>query len=107
MEEVKCVCVGDGAVGKTCMLISYITDSFPTEYDPNDFEYYTANVMVDGLPISLGLWDTSGQEAYDRLRLLSYSNTDVFIVCYSIISPTSLENVGKKWPHVCIAMGCD
>merc|ERR1712224_711449 len=44
-----------------------------------------------------GLWDTAGQEDYDRLRPLSYPNTDVFIVCYSIISPTSLENVGNKW----------
>merc|ERR1712176_1390864 len=41
--------------------------------------------------------DTAGQEDYDRLRPLSYPNTDVFIVCYSIISPTSLENVGNKW----------
>eukprot|EP00486_Rosalina_sp_Unknown_P014784 CAMPEP_0201591650 /NCGR_PEP_ID=MMETSP0190_2-20130828/189762_1 /ASSEMBLY_ACC=CAM_ASM_000263 /TAXON_ID=37353 /ORGANISM="Rosalina sp." /LENGTH=143 /DNA_ID=CAMNT_0048050065 /DNA_START=750 /DNA_END=1181 /DNA_ORIENTATION=- len=53
--------------------------------------------MVDGKPIQLGLWDTAGQEDYDRLRPLSYPQTDVFLVCYSIISRSSYENVRSKW----------
>jgi Ras-related C3 botulinum toxin substrate 1 len=53
--------------------------------------------MVDGKPINLGLWDTAGQEDYDRLRPLSYPQTDVFIVAFSIISTNSLENVQSKW----------
>ena len=49
--------------------------------------------MVDGRPINLCLWDTGGGEEYDRLRPLSYRGTDVFIICFSITSPNSIENV--------------
>ena len=97
MEGVKCVVVGDPTTAKTVMLISYIWDGFPTEYEPTFLDNYQANVMVDGRPISLGLWNTSDQEDYPRLRPTSYPNTDVFIVCYSVISPTSLQNVRNKW----------
>lgn len=97
MESLKCVCVGDGAVGKTCMLMSYSMDAFPEDYVPTIFDNYTAMCMVDGKPTSLGLWDTAGQEDYDNLRPLGYHATDIFIVCYSVDLPSSLRNVKEKW----------
>lgn len=54
-------------------------------------------MVVDGVQVSLGLWDTAGQEDYDRLRPLSYPQTDVFLICFSVASPSSFENVTSKW----------
>lgn len=97
MENVKVVTVGDGAVGKTSMLISYTSGRFPNTYVPTIFDNYIANVMVDGTPISLNLWDTAGQEDYDRLRPLSYPSTDCFLLVYAVDSKTSLKNAQYVW----------
>ena len=85
--------VGDGAVGKTCLLMVYSQNAFPGEYVPTVFDQYQVNVDIKDRVINLGLWDTAGQEDYDRLRPISYPDTNVFLVCFSVISPDSFENV--------------
>ena len=110
MQTLKCVVVGDGAVGKTCLLISYTTNQFPADYVPTVFDNYAVTVMIGDEPYTLGLFDTAGQEDYDRLRPLSYPSTDVFLVCFSVISPPSFENVKEKWfpevHHHCPGVPC-
>ena len=61
------------------------------------FDNHKVTVLMDDQPIKLGLWTTQGQDDYDRLRPLSYPQTDVFLVCFSLVSSTSLENVANKW----------
>jgi len=93
----KLVIVGDGACGKTCLLIVFSKDQFPEVYVPTVFENYVADIEVDGKCVELALWDTAGQEDYDRLRPLSYPDTDVILMCFAIDSPDSLENIPEKW----------
>ncbi|RZC41108.1 Ras and/or Miro domain containing protein [Asbolus verrucosus] len=93
----KLIVVGDGGCGKTCLLIAFAKDIFLSDYKPTVFENYVADVEVDGKTIELSLWDTSGQEDYDRLRPIQYPDTDVAIICFSVMWPTSLENVTTRW----------
>ena len=172
-------------MGKTCLLISYTTNKFPSEYVPTVFDNYAVTVMyvlsfansaptirlrlslgsshlvippptfileppgatdsgregrppgllhpqrhpqspcrarrgslvtdkrrnrIGDEPYTLGLFDTAGQEDYDRLRPLSYPQTDVFLVCFSVTSPASFENVREKWfpevHHHCPGVPC-
>ena len=93
----KLVVVGDGGCGKTCLLIVYSQNRFPEEYVPTVFENYVPIVDYRGQKVEFALWDTAGQEEYDRLRPLSYPETDVILICFAIDYPTSLMNVKDKW----------
>ena len=95
--KLKLVIVGDGACGKTCLLMVFRNDEFPPDYVPTVFENYVKELTVDDKNIELELYDTAGQEDYDRLRPLSYPGSDVILVCYSVDSPNSCDNVKERW----------
>ncbi|XP_053376128.1 ras-like GTP-binding protein RHO [Mercenaria mercenaria] len=93
----KLVIVGDGSCGKTCLLHVFSKGQFPEFYIPTVFETYVADIEVHGKLVELALWDTAGQDDYDRLRPISYPDTDVILLCFSVDNPESLENIREKW----------
>ncbi|KAJ2767306.1 GTP-binding protein Rho1 [Coemansia nantahalensis] len=97
--ERKIVVVGDGACGKTCLLRTFYDGEFPKDmqYIPTVFDVSIKPVEYCGGIVELGLWDTAGQEDYDRLRIMAYPDADVVLVCFSVDVIESLANVFEKW----------
>ncbi|KAK3906630.1 P-loop containing nucleoside triphosphate hydrolase protein [Staphylotrichum tortipilum] len=93
----KLVIIGDGACGKTSLLSVFTLGFFPTHYIPTVFENYVTDCRVDGKSVQLALWDTAGQEDYERLRPLAYSKAHVILIGFSVDTPDSLDNVKHKW----------
>ncbi|KAG5722524.1 GTP-binding protein Rho3 [Termitomyces sp. T112] len=93
----KVVVCGDGACGKTSLLNVFTRGFFTQVYEPTVFENYVQDILVDDQVVELSLWDTAGQEEFDRLRSLSYAETHVIMICFSVDNPVSLENVEAKW----------
>jgi small GTP-binding protein len=118
MQTVKLTIIGDGAIGKTALCQSYTSNGVSQDYMPTIFDNYAAVIMYNDKPTNLCIFDTAGQEDYDRLRPLSYHATDCMIVCFSLVSQTSLRNVVAKWgpeleqycpgvPKILVGTKCD
>ncbi|XP_040893177.1 rho-related GTP-binding protein RhoH [Toxotes jaculatrix] len=95
--SIKCVLVGDSAVGKTALLVRFTSETFPDTYKPTVFDNTGVEVYMDGVQISLGLWDTAGHDNFRQIRPRSYQQADVVLICYSVANPNSLANVQHKW----------
>ncbi|KAI8139705.1 GTP-binding protein rhoA [Fennellomyces sp. T-0311] len=93
----KLVIVGDGACGKTSLLTVFAHGDFPRGHVPTVFDNFVKDFDVDGQHVELALYDTAGQEDYDRLRPLSYPDTHVLLIAFAIDLPDSLDNITEKW----------
>ena len=77
-------------------MLDILTSSTTKAYIPTVFENYVTLVNYDGKLVELALWDTAGQEEYDRLRPLSYPESNVILIVFSVDFPVSLANVQDK-----------
>ena len=93
----KLVIVGDEACGKTCLLMAFQDKGLPEVYVPTVFENYVTDVEADGKEVELHLWDTAGQDDYNKLRPLAYPDADVILLCFCSETPESLDRVKTEW----------
>lgn len=96
METIKCVLVGDSSVGKSWLITTYVTSKNPEGYIPTLFNNFSKMVSVGDKRYNVTLWDTAGNEEYNKLRSLSFQETDVFLVCYAVNNILSFHNT-RKW----------
>ncbi|XP_061441491.1 rho-related GTP-binding protein RhoH [Rhineura floridana] len=97
LDSVKCVLVGDAAVGKTALLLRFTSETFPDAYRPTVYENTGVEVFLDGVQVSLGLWDTAGSDSFKGIRPLSYQQADVILMCYSVANQNSFLSLRNKW----------
>jgi len=103
VEKTKALIVGDGAIGKTCLLNRFTNESIDWESEEPEYEPTTFNNFVlswesdEHGSLEVEMWDTAGQEAFEQLRKLSYPGTDIYLVGYSTTSSISLNNIEHKW----------
>ena len=98
-REVKIHFAGDGAVGKTCMIISHTEGKFPKEYLPSILEHYETIITKNEEELKFKIWDTGGEEGYARIRSLGYPGTSVFITVFSVVNRPSYVNINDRWIH--------
>ncbi|KAN0031380.1 hypothetical protein ACTFIV_005244 [Dictyostelium citrinum] len=79
------------------MMMTYSSGSFPTGYVPSNVDATSLDIEYNGKVCHVGFWDSSALPEFDNIRPSTYPNTNVIILCFSIDSPTSYENITKKW----------
>ena len=96
-KSVKVVVVGDGAVGKTCLITAYGENRFPSDYIPTVSDTYEGPCEYEGAEVALKIWDTAGQAEFAAVRPVAYNDADCFIVCFSLSDSNSLRNACTEW----------
>ncbi|CAG9837828.1 unnamed protein product [Diabrotica balteata] len=97
LERKKVVLIGDKSSGKTSLLRAFTQEVSPVEYIPKILEYAVVDVRTAGKDIELALWNTAGQEHFDRMCSILYPDADVALLCFSFDKPESLDSVVNKW----------
>lgn len=90
----KVVLLGDGGVGKSCLMARFVNNQFdPDSFHTIGVEFLNRDIVVNGEVYTLQIWDTAGQERFRSLRTPFYRGSDICILTYSIDEKSSFENL--------------
>lgn len=96
-KSIKILLLGDPSVGKTSLKIRFESGEFPLQYIPTVFNSYADELVVENISFQILIFDTNGNEDYDRIRHLSYLGTDVALLCFSLVSRETFYHIKTKW----------
>ncbi|KAK3593164.1 hypothetical protein CHS0354_039648 [Potamilus streckersoni] len=97
MKIVQCCIVGDGMVGKTCLALNIMHQNYPKDYTATVLEHFSGSIKVSGDEYRLNIYDSAGQHDYESLRACTYKDSEIYVVCYSVVDRESLESVKQFW----------
>ncbi|XP_028164737.1 ras-related protein Rab-9B isoform X1 [Ostrinia furnacalis] len=93
----KIVILGDGGVGKSCLMSRFISNHFDDHsFHTIGVEFMNKTIEVNGKEYTLQVWDTAGQERFKSLRTPFYRGSDICILAYAIDDRSSFNNI-KIW----------
>lgn len=94
---VQCTVVGDGMVGKSSLSLAFTNEPSLGDYVATVFENYAGKTNVAGDEYTVGIFDSAGQHDYESLREFTYKDSEVFVVCYSVVDRESFESIKEFW----------
>jgi len=97
MSKITICLAGNEKVGKTCMVMSYVNNSFPTDDVPGVFDEKPSPITVEGKELTVSIRDTRGGEDYERITAMAFGGMDVFLLCFSVTNRKSFTDITEKW----------
>jgi len=99
-KEYKMVVMGGGGVGKSALTIRLISGNFLDEYDPTIEDSYRKTVAIDGIPATLDILDTAGQDEFAAMRDLWIREAKGFLLVYAITWTSSFHQVQEMFQKI-------
>ncbi|XP_060063046.1 cell division control protein 42 homolog [Ylistrum balloti] len=103
---IQCTLVGDAAVGKTSLIRAYTDNTCCKPPADTVFENYAGTSKYSNQEFTISVFDCSSKTDHESIRLFAYKDSDVFVMCYSVMDRESFDNIKSRWlPEVTYIMG--